>query len=113
MKHTFETAEIAETVKRRAFILAYRASIPMGLGYLHARPDSKEDEAKLTETLLPTPGETLVTDYVAGRMMKLRIRHPEPTVLETRDDAPRADYQSWATSYPTYEALIEAARKED
>ena len=111
MKHTFETPEIAEAVKRRAFILAYRASTPMGMGWLHARPDSKEDEAKLTGAL--TPGETLSTDYVAGRMMKLVIFHPEPNVLETRDDAPHADYQSWATTYPTYEAIIEAARKEE
>jgi hypothetical protein len=105
---TFDTPEQAEEVKKRALLLAYRASAPMGLGFLHYKPNNAEDEKALLDSV--RPGD-LHADYVSGRMVKLYIRQKGNT-LTVADYAPRSDYQSWAGTYPTYTALIEAARKE-
>lgn len=109
MKIRFSSPEEAERVKAKALLLAYQASIPMGMGFLHYKENAEKDAEMLAEYI--TPGEDLYADYVVGRMVKLTIRQPEPDMLDIRDAPPHPEYQSWVVKYPTYEALIEAARQ--
>lgn len=43
-------------------------------------------------------------------MMKLGIKWDKDSVT-IRDNEPRVDYQSWCRTYPTYQALFDAAIK--
>ncbi len=53
------------------------------------------------------PGE-LYGDYVFGRMMKTSVRYTDD-IVDIGHGKPRPDYQAWASRYPTYEKLVEAA----
>lgn len=112
-------------VVRRAFYLAWRAcGGPLGWGIFQDNPSATEadvwDNVSLrgdypahadgTPVAGPgvKPGEAY-GDYVFGRMMKLGLRWDDTGVLADDAARPRPDYQSWCTTYPTYEALVRAA----
>lgn len=85
--------------------LAYGAAVPMGMGHLHYT------SAPLPAEAVEITNHGLDMDYVQGRMVKLSVwpAAGEEGVWEVPDHEPRVDYQSWATVYPTYPALLKAA----
>lgn len=86
--------------------LAVNAARPVGLGMLHfVAKDYTCDEVR---PYINAHG--LDIDYFAGRMTKLTIRRKGTVSWEVHGD-PRSDYQSWCSKYPTYQALIDAARQ--
>ena len=93
-----------EQVKQMA-AAAINESHAVGLGALHFRV-----KVYTTADIVMTDwGVSL--DYVDGRMVKLYIRRndADPTRWECgRMPKPRLDYQSWAATYPTYEALAKS-----
>lgn len=90
---------------REIAALAFNASIPMGMGFLHYVPGTRRgaDFAHINV------GGGLNLDYVEGRMVKLNLYREEDGSLTTPAQDPRVDYQSWAVRYPTYAALLSAA----
>lgn len=109
--------EKPEEVLKEMFWLAWQAcGSPMGMGWLQNRPSAtKEDVWNNVANAgdycanFNRPG-TLNGDYVFGRMMKLYVRYDNSSI-ELPDGTPRADYQSWCGTYPTYQALYDAAVK--
>jgi len=77
---------------------AVNASSPMGLGFLHAK--SKDYTPEEVATGFP------YFDYFHGRMVKLSFHEEDGDY--TFSGEPRSDYQSWATTYPTYEDLVKS-----
>lgn len=108
MKFTYESRERANKVAQEAFWLAYQASVPVGLGFLHERGGEPREAVLNGIFSQPQYGTGVHADYVYGRMVKLSI-HLEGNTITVGDDAPRSDYQSWCRTYPTNEALIRAA----
>ena len=98
----FEASD--EQVKKMA-ALAVNASEPMGLGHFHFQPGEtfKPEEFDIED-------RGIFLDYVQGRMVKLYIHKRGPGEWEVTDRKPTPDYQSWCRKYPTYEALIKAAK---
>lgn len=95
---------------KRALWLAFQASRPMGMGFLHTAT-----AAQLNEDSLYAPfaddGPEIRTDYVAGRMMKTTFRVSEDGRLTIHPEEPRHDYQSWAVQYPHAQNLINAVEE--
>lgn len=91
-----------EQLKKMA-ALAVNASEPMGMGILHFQARQyKPEEFNVSRGI--------DLDYHQGRMVKLYIRRYENTeLIDLPETAPRIDYQSWASAYPTYAALAKAA----
>lgn len=90
----------------RALWLAFKASSPAGMGFLHADTANQQTE----ETLFADSNEgrsVISTDYVMGRMMKTDFRVVDGK-LQIRPEVPRPDYQSWGREYPTAANLIAA-----
>jgi hypothetical protein len=81
---------------------AVNASSPMGLGFLQ-HDSSKSFVAEDFDTQYTS------LDYVQGRMVKLWINKLGVNHYQIDDEAPRKDYQSWVSTYPTYEALLASA----
>lgn len=77
--------------------LAIMASVPVGMGFLHHRPDLKEEEIQLEEPSV---------DYFCGRMVKFWARDNKDGSWDFADTI-RDDYQSWINIYPSYQALFE------
>lgn len=111
-----------EVVVKRAFWLAWQAcGGPLGAGFLQDNPRATEDDVwdnvrsagdypgGKAIMSVGAPGEAY-GDYVFGRMMKLFLKWDADGV-EFSGDGPRLDYQSWATVYPSYTQLVEAAVK--
>lgn len=95
---------------KRALWLAFQASSPMGMGFLHAATADKQTEDSLFEQVQPNEGK-VYTDYVCGRMMKTDFRVDADGKLTIRPEEPRTDYQSWGATYRTATALIAAVEK--
>lgn len=87
---------------------AVMASKPAGLGHLHFRGDGG-----FTPKQFMNP-EGIDIDYIQGRMVKLQIVKPksgwktEWVVLRPNTE-PDIAYQSWASKYPTFDALVASA----
>lgn len=104
-------------IAKRMCWLAWQASQVMGMGVLQNR-SMTEDQVWSAATGgpggdYPIPHGSVSevnADYVAGRMMKLRLKLSYEGVTVS-DAPPRSDYQSWCKTYPTYDALIVAALK--
>ena len=80
---------------------AINASAPAGLGFLHAK----------VKTYEPADVEihdgSIQMDYFEGRMVKLSLHKSNDGKWTIRRGAePQPDYQSWATAYPTAQALV-------
>ena len=92
---------------KQIFCNAINASIPVGMGFLHFKPEDVKPE----EIEMYTIGEDLRfdADYFQGRMVKLSISQTDNEgewKITKPIDEPTQDYQSWATKYPTKEALV-------
>ena len=94
-----------EQIVKRALFLAYQASRVVGMGILSAQDG-------VTEEMLWEPQRLgwANADYAYGRMMKFSLRYNDKSI-EPREGALRSDYQSWCREYPTYQALLDAARQ--
>ena len=80
---------------------AVNASVPIGLGFLRA-----EDKDYTVEDI-EIVRNAIDLDYFHGRMVKLGLRRSDEGEWEIIYGAePRGDYQSWAYTYPTVEALV-------
>ncbi len=90
--------------------LAFNASKTTGLGMLHFKPGPMSPETHNSLAGQAVSGR-ISLDYVEGRMVKL-ILYVTKDSVEYSDSVPSPDYQSWATTYPTCEALVKAAAKE-
>lgn len=99
----------------RALWLAFQASAPMGMGFLHASHASQQTEETLFEACEPDAASDaaidIYTDYVFGRMMKTRFTVGADGALKISPETPRHDYQSWSGVYPTATALIKATEE--
>lgn len=118
MERTYGSHEEAMSVAKEAMWLAYQASGVRGLGVLQDKPDATKEEI-LKQTCRPRseyavkndlPHE-VSADYVFGRMVKTIFRVKDKTV-SFESGTPRGDYQSWAYTYRTYDALMDAAESE-
>lgn len=85
--------------------LAVNASVPMGLGWLHATSEEFTPE-QFSKAVVGNSGCFL--DYVQGRMVKLRMWRRAAGQWEIPDSL-RLEYESWGSTYPTYAALAKAA----
>ena len=118
---TFNTNVEAINVASRALFLAYNAAGVFGMGVFQAQNNKTEQEVfdnVVYKRDYPgqrqTPDMTnfrLYADYVFGRMMKLVI-NVNNNALKFSDDKPRLDYQSWGSTYKSYDKLFKAAMKE-
>jgi hypothetical protein len=112
----------AKKIAVEMMYLAYRGSVPMGMGFLQFKQDSDVDR-EMIESMLVDDGKTwsISADYLKGRMVKLYIFGHEgdedinPVILEREI---RGDYQSWQVRFGTTKRLhqqavnnIEARRK--
>ena len=110
-------AEIIDEVLKEAFWLAWMASQTFGAGRLQANPEATKDDVWtniIEHGDYPGPSRTpegvYNADYVFGRMMKLVI-WKDAGGIKVRDERLDLSYQSWCYVYPTYEALISAAKQ--
>ncbi len=96
----------------RAVWLAFKASSPMGMGFLHAAQADGVTEEQLASLARETDkGIEVRTDYVCGRMMKTTFTVSPDGKLTVWPEVPRHDYQSWAGDYATAAELIAAVEK--
>ena len=100
---------------KEIFWLAWNAcSNPRGMGVLQDYPtSSKEDVWDNIVNAGDYPGkprksDKLHADYVFGRMMKFYLEVKADGV-EVPDRELRSDYQSWCSTYPTVQRLVDAA----
>jgi hypothetical protein len=102
-----------EQIALRMMNLAFRASSAMGMGFLHFVPDQKTEDSTFKDGITTDyrGDSSLYGDYIQGRMVKLSIGWNDKGVKVT-EELPRADYQSWSTTYSTYEDLYNSAVKE-
>lgn len=85
--------------------LAIMASVPMGMGFLHHKPDMTE--ADITD--LEVDGNGLYIDYYQGRMVKFcASKYPDGSWSFGNVSF---EYQSWICKYPSYEKLAEMVIK--
>lgn len=104
-----------EVLAKRIVFLAWKAcGGPMGMGILQNNPGAGEAEVwkqafgRGDYGGMGAKAGQVYADYVFGRMMKLTLSWDASSV--TLSDAEcRLDYQSWCSTYPTYEALAKAA----
>lgn len=100
-----------KTLLKRVLWLAFQASRPVGMGFLHTAAASQQTEDTLFESAKSSHKEdTVYTDYLFGRMMKTTFEIKDGVVVVSPNE-PRYDYQSWGDAYETGTALIEAAIK--
>lgn len=96
--------ELTEQQARQIAANAVNASAPMGVGIMAF--DDKVYSPDDVQQCVSDRGINI--DYFDGRMVKLYIRRDgDDWILPTH--SPRHDYQSWVTTYPTYEALFQSA----
>lgn len=84
--------------------LAVLASAPMGMGFLHHKPDLQKDAI-----VLDVNERGLFIDYYQGRMVKFR-GWKKQNGWEFPDQI-SSEYESWIRTYRDYRELFEAAEK--
>lgn len=95
--------KLTEKQAKQLIANAVNAASPVGLGILHfeQKQYSPDDVAGCLDQ------NGIGVDYFHGRMTKLYARRNGDTY--TFDDfKPDGGYQSWASKYPTYEALVDS-----
>lgn len=94
-----------QAVVKRAAYLAYKASKVIGMGVFAAKDNVTEDEVW---GIVHMDGNNHISgDYIFGRMIKIRLDYGDDHIKIAV--TPHPGYQSWCTTYPTYEALVDAA----
>ncbi len=83
---------------------AVNASVPMGMGFLHA--EQKDYTVEDMRAEMDSEGGVDL-DYYRGRMVKTGILKTK-TGYSLCDGKPHPEYQSWASKYPTYQALADS-----
>lgn len=96
---------------KRLLWLAFQASTPMGMGFLHAKQAEMQDEESLYTDAIHRDPNVINTDYLCGRMMKTTFSVDAEGKLEVQPNVPRSDYQSWARKYATGDAMIAAVEE--
>jgi len=91
---------------KRMAALAVNASFPAGLGFLHFR-----QELHVTADDIPLRGDVIVIDYYEGRMVKFRARKVGDDTWNVPDRI-SGEYESWITTYDSYQHLFDAVTKE-
>lgn len=91
---------------KRAIWLAFQASPPMGMGFLHTASANAQTEESLTEGVT----DKAYFDYAHGRMMKTEFSLKDGRVC-IHPETPRSDYQSWGNTYSSAAALLDAVEK--
>ena len=89
-----------------------------GMGVFQDNPEaSKEDVVHNVKTsgdypvdLKNSEDNHYTADYVFGRMMKLRIDWEDGNIILPVFE-PSPEFQEWASVYPSYEELLDAALK--
>ena len=111
--------DITELDERALIRAAYAASVPLGLGFPHARDGELDEEtvdAILNHARKFHEG-AINMDYVHGRAVKLRVRQEHGrryVLLNWYDHGPEAMVQMLRTlGLPDVEARIEKARAEE
>jgi len=105
----------------RMMYLAWKASRMTGAGFLQNRGElsedqvwqvmyEKEDYPGNSPFMSPNKLGDVYADYVAGRMMKFRLKWTDDTI-GTGNGPWRSDYQSFCCTYPTFNDLMAAALK--
>lgn len=90
--------------------LAFQASKPMGLGFMHTERASNVTEADIAkEILINNTALRISFDYHVGRMIKTVFTLSRDGTIRIDPETPRQDYQSWYSTYPTAAALLQAA----
>lgn len=111
----------AEEIIKRAFWLAYKAARTSEMGFLKARDDASEDDVWENVKVMGdypfgssrTKRGEFYGDYVFGRMLKLRLNiHGREIGIDYPSTKVDIKYQSWGSTYPTYEELLRAATLE-
>lgn len=100
-----------KTKLKRLLWLAFQASQPMGMGFLHVSAAETQTEDSVYESCNPQDKNEIHTDYVFGRMMKTTFKVKEDETLSVSPKTPRLDYQSWGRKYGTASDLIQAAEQ--
>lgn len=92
---------------------------PRGMGVLQDNPGASREE--VWECVRDSKDYAMTTntktswkaDYVFGRMMKFTVELDEDKVVVSGSAEPTPSYQSWCKTYPTYQALCQAAQNPD
>lgn len=106
MKFSITNGVSPEKVAQSFMFLAYKlCGGETGMGYLQARSDITIHNIFKFCGNWPTsyPNEIFEVrgDYVAGRMVKTRIRYcPDENWVEIDDKVPTPDYQGWCAGIP-------------
>jgi hypothetical protein len=85
--------------------LAILASVPVGMGFLHYRPDLKEEDMTNVDA---TDGHIYI-DYYQGRMVKFNGERNLDGTWKFPDNT-SYEYQSWKQVYPSYAELAEKVK---
>lgn len=104
---------------KRTLFLAWQAAQVGGMGIFQDRGEQTEEEVwnsaynahdyQGSEHKAGKDGE-LNADYVNGRMMKLFMKWDDNEVTLPTNEV-SVQYQSWAHKYPSYDALLTAAKE--
>lgn len=93
---------------KQIFCNAINASIPVGMRFLHATEEEYKSED--IEIYYGSGNYRILrADYYHGLMVKLSIEQTEldgDWNIHIPINEPNSEYQSWATKYPTKEALV-------
>lgn len=96
------TDDQVREMARRAIL----ASEPVGLGFLHYRPGLKLEEINLKglDRSDDTINPGIFVDYYEGRMVKFASWKQPDGTWKFHDETSH-DYQSWKSTYDSYEVL--------
>lgn len=104
-----EITATEEQIKKIAAAAA-QASSPVGMGLLHFNPDFKFQPEQFNFVHLDGK-KFLDLDYVQGRCVKITIKQVDGDRWNISGDQPRADYQTWCTTYKTNADLVASVIK--
>lgn len=108
----------ADVLVKKILYLAWKASSVFGMGILQDKGPNQNVNDVWNSTCnrddysgmkINKPGE-IYSDYVMGRMMKLRLEWNKESITISEDW--RDDYQSFCNTYKTPQELFDAALKE-
>lgn len=96
-----------EQLISRCLWLAFQASTPIGMGFIHVEAAKQQTEESLYKGCIYRDPLCIDTDYVHGRMMKTTFSIKDGKLVVMPEN-PRGDYQSWCLRYDSASDLISA-----